>query len=121
MSDVFPNLFQRQQEGKQCIRTDKGKGGFGCLIFQGFGLISVFSSSLLSLFLVAGLKSPKHYSKLGEKHTTHYRFEGSHLFSLLKRTSGDLLPAYKFLPGEEISGTKKLFNLPEKAVTRGNG
>lgn len=70
MSDIFPNLFQRQWEGKQCIHTDKGEGGFGCLIFQGFGLISVSSSFRLSLFSGDRIEEPQTLPKTGGKHTS---------------------------------------------------
>lgn len=64
-SDIFPNLFQRQWGGKQCVRTDKGEGGFGCLIFQGFGLISVSSSLRLSLFSGDRTEEPQTLPKTG--------------------------------------------------------
>lgn len=98
----------RQREGRVWLSDFPGLWTYFCFL--------LFSSQLVS---GGRIEEPQTLLQTGGK--TYYRFEGSHLFSLLKRTSGDLLPAYKFLPGEEISGTKKLFNLPEKAVTRGNG
>lgn len=55
------------------------------------------------------------------KNALHQGSKGNRLFRLLKGSRGDLLPTYKFLPREEITGTKNPFNLPEKAVTRANG
>lgn len=61
----FPNLFQRQWGEKQCVHTDKGEGGFGCLIFQGFGLISVSFSFYFILFSGDRIEEPQTSPKTG--------------------------------------------------------
>jgi len=108
--------------GRETTRSYRQKGGRVWL--SDFpGVWTYFCSLLFSSQLVSGdkIEEPQTLPKTGGKTSYTEDWQGAICLSLLKRSRGDLLPAYKFLPREEISGTKKLFNLPEKAVTRANG
>lgn len=72
--DNSPNLLRRQWEGEQCIHADKGEGVCGCLIFQGFGLLSVSCSFLFCLSSSDGSEEPSTFTKTGEK--TYYMRDG---------------------------------------------